>query len=151
MDSPPADVKKEHNPLEGLGLSLSPMESFKRPFELPAAAGGGGGGGHDDAQHDAKRLKTEAIPADEEPMFEFDVGLLVQNALSNFNDELHGQQSNQEADVVPTTEPSPSGEILSLDATTIIAEPAPTPVAFLADPEKYLREVNLNALASLVR
>lgn len=128
--------------------SMSLVSAYKRPLELSDETGAR----EDD--NDPKRLKTEAVTADDDedddPLFEFDVGLLVQNALSNFDDELSGH-TNQLSDVVPTTEPAPAGDIMILESGTLDVEPRPAPVSFVSDPERFVREANQNALASLVR
>lgn len=120
---------------------MSSPEASKRPLE---------NGPTPNDNPEAKRLKTEeAPPIDDEMPFEFDVGLLVQNALENFNEQLGGQ-TNQDLEVVPSTEPGTAGEIMDLDPTPGSSSPV-APVPFLTDPEKFIRTTNLHALGSLVR
>lgn len=131
--------------LDDLNMS-SLVSAYKRSLEETGDAA-------DDDANDAKRLKTEAAPADDDPLFEFDVSMLVQNALSNFDDELSGH-TNPPSDVVPTTEPAPAvGDMLRLDSVPPVAvESRPTRVvSYGSDPERFVREANLNALASMVR
>jgi hypothetical protein len=121
--------------------------AFKRPLEQFS-------GQTMEDEHEAKRLKTDDHQEEEELPFEFDVSLLVQNALSNFSNELSGH-SNQDADVVPTTEPMHTGEMMSFNSPPVVEgpppPPAPAPASFISDPERYLRESQLHALASMVR
>lgn len=150
-NAPPADVKTEPAPIDGLqDLSMPLVSAFKRPLDLSDEAGAAA-----DDHNDPKRLKTEAAPADDDPLFEFDVGLLVQNALSNFDNEISGHADHTEpppaSDVVPTTEPATTGDLLSLDSVAPAPEPRPAPLSLASDPERFVREANLNALASMVR
>ncbi|POR30941.1 Telomeric DNA-binding factor trf1 [Tolypocladium paradoxum] len=128
-------IKQEHEPtgLEGLHCNTSPELAAKRPYEDTS------GGANESPE--AKRSKTENQA--EEDSLEDGLALLVQNALSNMGDLV--DQFNGTPDV-----PATSTEPMELDSA-----PPPEPprelATFSAEPQQYIREVNIHALGNLVR
>lgn len=83
---------------------------------------------------EAKRAKTE-VQADEESL-EKSLALLVQNALADVGDLVDHFNAESDEPLTATTEPMDT------------ARPLP---AFSADPQAYVREMNINALGGMVR
>lgn len=131
-----ADIKQEHEPtgLEGLDFTLPPELASKRPFEDVNAA---------IETPEAKRAKTETET--EEASFEDGLALLVQNALSNV-DDLADQftSGNDPAPELPASDP------MDVDVTMALPDHPPVQVKFASDPEKFIRDTNVHALANLV-
>ncbi|KND94402.1 Telomeric DNA-binding factor trf1 [Tolypocladium ophioglossoides CBS 100239] len=136
---PAPGIKQEHEPtgLEGLDFNLSPEFASKRPYEDM------GGGANESPE--AKRSRTENQA--EEDSLEDGLALLVQNALSNVGDLV--DQFNGTPDV-PATTPEPM-EVDSSTAPETAPEPAREPATFFAEPQQYIRDVNIHALGNLVR
>uniref|UniRef100_A0A0B7JTR2 HTH myb-type domain-containing protein n=1 Tax=Bionectria ochroleuca TaxID=29856 RepID=A0A0B7JTR2_BIOOC len=128
--------------LEGFDFFLASETASKRPLMSF---------GDTDHDLDAKRLKREGEVATEaEVSFEDGMDLLVQNALSNIND-LMGQLTDEPdmSAVVPTTEPDPATDPMDLDVSQIHDSLPPAPAVFLSEPEKFVRQANINALGIL--
>ena len=128
-------IKQEHDPtgLEAFDFNLSPELAAKRPYE---EIGSGA-----NQSPEAKRPRTENRA--EEDSLEDGLALLVQNALSNVGDLV--DQFNGTPDV-----PATSTEPMDMDSAPI-PEPDREPATFSADPQRYIRDVNVHALGNLVR
>ena len=121
--------------LDGFDFSIITDTASKRPLESAEVT--------TNEPPEAKRLKTEDGPP--ENAYEDEMSLLVQNALSNINDII-GQFSEEPdgAHAVPTAE---SGATNGAPAHDV----QPTPVGFMTDPTKFVRNSNIDALATIVR
>ena len=130
-----AGIKREPNPLDGFDFSMITDTASKRPLESAEVT--------TIETPEAKRLKTESAPPDDG--YDDEMSLLVQNALSNINDII-GQfsQEPEGAHTVPTTEPGATDGAPAQDVQ-------PAPVGFMTDPTKFVRNSNIDALATIVR
>lgn len=134
------DIKQEHEPeptgLEGIDFSILAELASKRPFDDVAPEDP-----EQEQSQEAKRLKTEN-PTEEESL-EDGLALLVQNALSNVGDLVDQFNLENEAAQAAANDPM---DVDDAQGT----ESRPAPVAFLSEPEKYVRNANIPALGNLV-
>ncbi|RFU79428.1 hypothetical protein TARUN_2785 [Trichoderma arundinaceum] len=134
----PREIKQEHEHeatgLEALDFSILAELASKRPFEDVAQEN------HDEHEQEAKRPKTENPTAEQESSLEDGLALLVQNALSNVGDLV--SRFNVESEEAHGSDPMDVDDAHGADAR-------PAPVAFLSEPEKYVRIANTHALGNL--
>ncbi|KAM4060125.1 telomere repeat binding factor (TRF) domain-containing protein [Hirsutella rhossiliensis] len=131
-----SSIKQEPDPIDLDGLDFTDLSrelASKRPFEQVDQG--------PSQTPEAKRAKTEIH--DDEELLENGLALLVQNALSNVGDLVDHFSAESDEPPTATTEP------MDIDAAPAPPEPRRARPSFSADPQAYVRDMNINALGCM--